>query len=348
MSSISLKDEKTKRAYDARIKTWENFLAKRNTDLDYIPTDKRESIDVFQLFINWYATESWNPRTKKNGHAPNSVWNTVSSVRKYLYYRGAPIIKDDMGEITLPRKNSEELRGLKLGEIHEILNSFNYIDRVMFMFQICTGMRIGEIIQLRKKHLNFDLERITVKIPAAIAKFGKSRTTFVTKEVEPKLKTVLKKIDDDDLIFGTHKNPLYAESTKIDLLRRHLVSLNLDQRYETGNFQISSHSFRSYFITKVSRHDQNLAKMFAGQKGYLLQYDRLSDDEKLEEYLDFESDLYIFDLTRKDEEIKNLKIARAEITAVQEENKNIKEENKSIREELALVREFYSKSRRVE
>ena len=35
--------------------------------------------------------------------------------------------------------------------------------------------------------------------------------------------------------------------------------------------------------------------MFAGQKGYMLQYDRLTDGEKLERYMELEPDLIIRD-----------------------------------------------------
>ena len=78
-------------------------------------------------------------------------------------------------------------------------------------------------------------------------------------------------------------------------------------RYEsTGYHKINTHSFRAYFITKVSRHDPNLAKRLAGQKSYLDQYDRLTAEEMQEEYLKFESDLFIFKQKPKSEEIQEL------------------------------------------
>jgi hypothetical protein len=63
--------------------------------------------------------------------------------------------------------------------------------------------------------------------------------------------------------------------------------------------EINTHSFRAFGITKLSRHDPNFAKRLAGQKGYLDQYDRLSDDEKLELYQKYEYELTI-DQTKKD------------------------------------------------
>ena len=81
-------------------------------------------------------------------------------------------------------------------------------------------------------------------------------------------------------------------------LARTLARAGLDQKYETnGRNMISTHSFRAFFITRVSRHDPNLAKYFAGQKGYLMQYDRLSDEEKLEYYIKFEPSLLVCEQT---------------------------------------------------
>jgi hypothetical protein len=68
----------------------------------------------------------------------------------------------------------------------------------------------------------------------------------------------------------------------------------------TGRYQINTHSFRAYFITRVSRHDPNIAKKLAGEKGYLLQYDRLTDEEYVENYKKFEDDLIVLDLTQRD------------------------------------------------
>jgi len=319
-NKIAIKDFKTVEAYRKRIKLWEEFAEKRVGKSGYIPKTKEDSIDIFQLFINWYSLEAVNHRTKKKGHHPNSVIGAAASVRKYLFYRGSPLTKDDVQEhIEMPRKAEKDLRGLKIDEIQTILNSLTYPDKVLFMCQISSGMRIGEIVQLRKKHLILDTERIMVKIPTTIAKFHKARTTFFSKETASVLKPILKKLDDDDLIFTKNTNVKSVESCKGQTLARHLEPLGLNQKYEdSGNNQITTHSFRAYFITKISRHDENLAKLLAGEKGYLLQYDRMSDEEKLENYMDFEKDLLIFDLVRKDEEIKKLRIANTEIAEMKE------------------------------
>jgi len=304
---ISTKNKKTIREYSYKIKAWKAFVKERFDDPDFIPQDKQDALDLFQLFINRLAKD----------HSTVTVLNYASGVRKFLYYRGAPLTKDDVSEfIDMPRKIKKELHGLTIEEIQRILNSLKYNDKVMFMCQASSGMRIGELVQLRKKHLILDKNnRIIVKIPHTIAKFSKARTTILSIESSRLLRVILKRKEDDDLVFGSSENPESSVANKEKILRTHLDQTGLCERYEgTRNYKINTHSFRAYFITKVSRHDANLAKFFSGQEGYLLQYDRLTDDEKLENYLDFEKDLLIFDLVKKEEEIKKLRIANTKIS----------------------------------
>jgi len=142
------------------------------------------------------------------------------------------------------------------------------------------------------------------------------------------LRTILKKKKDNDLIFGNDnvvvKNVRqYNEQILINYCKK----VGLAQKYENSpRYKISSHSFRAYFITKLSRHDENFAKKLAGQKGYLLQYDRMNDEEKLEKYLEIEDDLLIFDESKKNAEIEKLKQEKTkkDVTMLKEELWNAK------------------------
>lgn len=105
----------------------------------------------------------------------------------------------------------------------------------------------------------------------------------------------IKKLSDEDFLFGKNsKTSLKSRSgNEMINLANYLRKTGQDEKYDNGHNKITTHSFQAYFITKVSRHDPNFAKKLDGQKGYLLQYDRMPDDEKLEKYLEIESDLFI-------------------------------------------------------
>lgn len=291
-------------AYENRIKNFETFCIERHGRTEIMDLLQKEWPDILQNYINWMTRD----------HAPSTVCNYFASIRKYLHYRGVRISKDDVDdELELPKKVEKEMHPLQLDEIRMILKNMRYDDKVLFMFQAASGARIGELVQLQKKHFILGKERIMIKIPSRIAKFRRARTTFITKETGIMLSGILKRRQDDDLVFGTCDNVHHAEIAKGNLLRRHLKILGLDQKYEeTGCHKINTHSFRAYFVTKASRSDANIAKKLAGEKGYLLQYDRLTDDELLEEYLKFEDSLLIYD-----DSIKAAKTAK-----IHEENNN--------------------------
>jgi len=221
--------------------------------------------DFLQAWINWNKDRS-----------PSTTINLFSRVKKYLYYRGIKLDPQDIKEeLDFPSLIEEELYPMTLDDIHKITKQMQYKQRTQFICQSSSLMRIGELVQLRKKHLIVDNPNIKVKIPASISKFKKGRTTFFSKESSKLLKPLLRKIDDDDLVFGSNENKYYAEINSEQILRRIIKKVGLDMKYETNNrYYINTHSFRAYGITKISRHDPNFAKKISGQKGYLLQNDR--------------------------------------------------------------------------
>ena len=79
----------------------------------------------------------------------------------------------------------------------------------------------------------------------------------------------------------------------------------IDQKYDsTGRALINPMSLRSWFISKISRLDSNLAKKWAGQKGYMLQYDRMTLEEQLEKYIEFEPELLVYDNNKRETKIE--------------------------------------------
>ena len=112
------------------------------------------------------------------------------------------------------------------------------------------------------------------------------------------LRPRLRDLSDNDLVFGSSENGILAEQNSGQILRRLLKKIGLDMKNSKGNNEINTHSFRAYGITKLTRHDEAFAKKLAGQKGYLDQYDRMNDDEKLARYQEFEYELTI-DQTKK-------------------------------------------------
>ena len=247
-----------------------------------------ENDEIYDYLQKWINSSNNDPSTKRT---------YFSLVKRYLHYRGVKMHPMDIRQcLNFPTKHEEEMHPLGIDEFRRILEKCGRKRKAMYLAQASSGMRIGELVQLRREHLHMDTSRIVVKMPARITKKKRARTTFFSAEASRLLMPRLRELDGCDLVFGTDINPETARSAEISHLARTLARARLDRKYETtGRNKINTHSFRAFFITRASRHDPNLAKYFAGQKGYLLQYDRLSDEEKMAYYTKFEPSLLVCD-----------------------------------------------------
>ena len=320
---IQFLNEATKEAIGHLIHNFENFSMEKYGKVDLISDLKQakdeELYDVLQNWINWNDKLS-----------ASTVRTYFSHLRKYLHYFGIKLNDQDIkAELTFKHKIQEERYGLKLSDIQSILKEMRYKNKVQYMCQLSSLMRIGEIIQLRKKHLILGQSNIIVKIPPTIAKFGKGRTTFFSKESSKLLLPMLKDKKDNDLVFGCSNDPnksayhnkVNSFSSTKQVLRLAVKKVGLTETYEsTKRYIINTHSFRAYGITKLSRHDPNFAKKIAGQKGYLLEYDRMDDEEKLNLYEKYETDLIIDTNEKQKAEIKKLEEENDKLEQMNQEN----------------------------
>ena len=257
--------------------------------------------EVYDILQNWISYMNKMP-TKRTGKSldPATVKMYFSRVNVYLRYMGIKLHAEDVkAELTFKRVSQEEKYVLQLDDIKKFLDNIYFPMKVQLLCQLSSLMRIGELVQLRNKHLILDKQNIVVKIPSAIAKLKKARITIFSKEASVMLRPKLRELSDNDLVFGSSEKAILAEQNSGQILRRLLEKIGLDMKNSKANNEINTHSFRAYGITKLTRHDEAFAKKLAGQKGYLDQYDRMSDIEKLALYEKLEYELTI-DQTKRD------------------------------------------------
>ena len=252
--------------------------------------------------------QQWINRMKEDKKDPSTIKTYFIMIRKYMRYRGVEMHPlDTKRNLDFPTKREEELHPLEIATFQQILEWCSYKRRMLYLAQSSSGMRIGEIIRLRKNDIHTGMERLMVRIHAAFTKKKQVRTTFFSTEAAGLIVPRLKEIGGPDLVFGTHQDARIGAAGEAAYLRRLLKKMGINDKYGTnGRNVVTTRSFRTFFITQVSGHDPNLAKYFAGQKGYPLQYDRLTDEEKLDEYLKFEPSLLMNDRARNMENIRRL------------------------------------------
>ena len=291
---IRVMSDSTKRLFEISYRSFADI----EELIDSQPSDE-QVYDYLQAWINGL---------QERKRDPNTIKLYFCHIKQYLHYRGVKMNPLDIKQcLKFPTKHEEEKRPLDIPTFHQILERCSHKRRMLYLAQSSSGMRIGEITQLRKKDIHTDMKRMMIKIPAKITKKRRGRTTFFSTEAAKLIMPRLKELDDEDLVFGTNQDPQTGVVEEITYLRRLLQKMGINDKYETtGRNVITTHSFRAFFITKLSRHDPNLAKHFTGQKGYLLQYDRLSDEERLEYYMKYEPHLLVSDTSRHIDKIKSL------------------------------------------
>jgi len=256
--------------------------------------------DTLQEWINW-------------NNKPNTIRTYFSHLKTYLYYRGIKITTMDTKlNLVFGKKHEEEHYPLSKDEFDRILKVASYQNRALYLLMATSGMRPVEAVHIRKQDIEID-KRLIFHVPAKWTKLKRGKTTFCSKEAAELLMPIIKRKTDEETLFNS------SNTGSVDVsFNRYCEKLGLDKKTATGRNKISPMSLRAYFITRISRHDPNLAKKWAGQRGYLLQYDRLETKEMLEKYLEFEPDLIIDkaeklqaekdELERKVSEIDNLKL----------------------------------------
>ncbi len=306
---LTVKEHGTKKNYSVMFNKFDRFCKEKfNRSMDEVIKELKvssedEVFDTLQMWIN------------SNKNTASTVRTQFSYLNNYLHFRGIKLdTKDIQRNLTFPSKIREERFPLELEHIRKIFTVTGFNKKLLYLCQISSGMRMGELLQIRKRDLEFD-KRIIIHIPAKVAKFNKARTTFFSIEAQNLLIPRLKKMTDADFLFP-HRTTKIDSSRNVESqnLVKYLEKVGLDMRYEsTGYHKITTHSFRSYFITKISRHDPNFAKFLAGQEGYLLQYDRMTTKQKLDKYLELEPELLVFDEARNKAEIAKLQTEKSKL-----------------------------------
>jgi len=325
LDKISVKAVSTRRNFNASYKSFERFCLEKydrtaEQIIQEIPQEKESEFEVLQAWVNWLLKSI----------TPITIHSRFSSLRGYFHYRGIKMYKEDINQnITLPTMVKEEKHPISLEEIRTITSNANPKKKALYLVLLSSGMRVGETVQLKKKHFDLSTKRTTIKIPADYTKTKQGRTVFISKEATAAIKPLLRQINDNDGVFSKNPNPHYAVCAEEMTFKRILTNVGLVEPYESSRTnKITMHSFRAYYFTKAARkHGDNYAHMMTGHGGYLMMYDRLTDNEKLKMYLELEPYLLIDELVIKDREIEE---QQKQITELSKRDERIREMEKKL------------------
>jgi integrase len=293
---------------------------------------EKKLYDFLQDWIDWSILDKLGAYTIKT---------RFSILRSYLYYLGVKTNPQDIKQLLyFPRKVTEEKYPIKKQEIRDLVNAQGRHPKRQAFYLACSssGMRVGEALHIKKSDLDFSLDRIMIRLKPEYTKTKTGRTTFVSKECEEKVMMYYDKLDDNDYVFTNSKGDFKGRGrVEQTALANALETLGYTERYSSNGFyKITSHSFRAFFFTAATRkHDENYAHKMTGHGGYLMVYDRMTDEEKLELYIQLEPELVVFDQTKNEIEINQLKDKVDDTSIIRDELRRMREEMEKMKESQA-------------
>jgi len=347
MSSF-LSKEKTKKSYWMKISTEpkgtqiqkryavnnftrfvnENYESKTINDvieeIHIVKRNEKENYEqiLYEMLQEWI---NWNEKRRLGNYTIRVVF---SNLRKFLFHFGIKTHEQDIrGNLRFGKIPKEERHSLSKDEYKAIIDGFSrdLFNQALFLVLGSSGMRIGEALSLRKKDLDQSNERIKINI-STNTKTRRGRSTYISIEAEKKLKLILEKKNQDDFIFGKQNEKPFVANYQRSFSRL-VKRIGFHDKYSSNGFnKITTHSFRAYFFTKaVRKHGENYAHRLVGHGGYLTQYDRITEEEKLKMYLELEPELVVYDQTYNEFEIKKLKESNEDIQELRSEVKKLRE-----------------------
>ncbi len=282
--------------------------------------------NVLQNWIDWQY---------KNGSLTSTIQQYLSKIKRVFSHQGIRIHPEDFSEpLEFKPKIKEELHQLTVKEIQAILKQSSPKKIGFYVALSCTGARPSELLQVRKKDVDTTQKRIKIRIEAENVKTRSGRSIWLTKEAGSYLMMRLKNLEDDDLVWGTNENVSFAEKNESTQFSKRCDKAGFTEKYKSNNFRkITLYSFRSFFFGIASDvHREGYAHRMIGHGGYLPQYDRISDEKKLEWFLEVEPKLIINEEMRlreenkiKEQQIKELKSDKKRISELELKIENINE-----------------------
>lgn len=306
-----------------------DFLLQRYkiNEVELAEQTKQEKFDIYIILRDYVIF------LDKNNYKPKTITSRLAAVKGYLRFMGLKIYTEDCKHIIRVPKNIQEPEVALTKElILRVLRNAPPRLQTVILVLSSSGMRIGELVQLKLSDIDFATTPTTIRLPAKITKTRTARETFITTEATNSLKDYLarfikwdEKKDnshlDDVIIFGRDisgkrilkENPkqppyLIAEGLLMRQLKYYLEKIpDLNKINLNGIRVVHFHALRKFFRTTVGNASgRDFAEALIGHKFYMSTYYQMNDEKKREMYLQVEPLLTISDFETVEKNIKKL------------------------------------------
>lgn len=288
---------------------------------------------------------------------PKTASIRMTGIKEYLFANDAEFSQRDIRQIKsrMPRGGARTIeRDLDHAALQVLLTHADVRGRALILMLVSSGMRIGELLQLRLTDINLDAVPAEVTLRQEITKTRQHRITFISREAVAAVREWLK-VRSSYLASAQNRNagfvakgigsakpiedprlfPFAAHGAQA-MWRTILKNADLASVDEsTGRHQYHIHQFRKFFRSQMALTcPVDMVEALMGHEGYLTQAYRRYTREQLAEYY------------QKSEGMVTLQIPSKEISRVETEvKKDMQDQQAVISKLLIRVDELESEGR---
>lgn len=327
--------KKTIATYQTALNHFKKFtLTNYNCDeLHLVEQIKSDEIDLYSVIRNFVIY------LDQKQIRPRGIHSYLSGLKGFLRHMGIKINSDDFKQLVkIPKVVKTREIPITKEMILRVMH--NSSPKLQTAILVCTssGLRIGELVQLKLSDIDFESNPTKLNIRSEIAKGSMSRETFITTEATCALQDYLKRyfgwIENEPnlnlqntMIFGrisevkNGNTPTFSLDSAKQILQMSLHKQienipELNIKNENGLLVIHFHALRKYFRTILGNAcGRDYAEALMGHSFYMDTYYQLPEDKKRQMYLDAEPYLTLSDFKAVE---KNLKVLSAKNTHLEE------------------------------
>lgn len=329
--------------YRISIQNFQKFVQDRYscTDIELVNKIKDGKHDVYKVLREFVL---YLDGLK---YRAGSIKLKMAAVKGYLRHFDLKIYSEDFNQVVkMPRKVVVREEAVTKEMLLRLLHNSPPKLQAAILVDTSSGMRIGELVQIRISDVDFTSNPTKIRIRGEITKNRQARETYITSEATVSLKDYLKRYfgwKEGEMnetirgkaIFGRTSKVGRPVETKADrrshpymtavncfdqALKRALRKIpELNRKNENSRSLIHFHSFRKFFRTTVGDAvGRDYAEALMGHGFYMDTYYTLSDEKKREMYLKAEPFLTISDFTRVEKTLKDVSARQLDLEKMME------------------------------
>ncbi len=299
-----------------------------------------DPLDVLDEFYTYLST--YQQKSGKVGYGNSTMTVALVVAKEFLNSQNLHIYNEDLKQkFKMPRKETVFEEGLTKEILVRLLHNSSPKLQTAIFLTCSSGMRIGELVQLRISDIDFGTTPTTIHLRKETTKTRETRFTCISSEATKSLKDYLRRAlnwsegskIDKYLFLNNYRDLSRPEeydrnvsSTKCTLVQALWLVVKsvpeLAMKNDNGRNNIHFHAFRAWFKTQVTNaHQSDFAEALMGHKSLKLVYFRQNAKDRLKTYLEVEPALTISDFSKVDSTMEDLRTELANVRLELEKQK---------------------------